>query len=327
MRRLARVLASGYVAALSATVLGAGATAETFPDRLIRIIIPFAAGGPNDVIGRPLADKMSEILGQPIVIENRPGAAGRTATQAVARAEPDGYTLLMTTNSHVGNQAIYATLPYDTLKDFSAVTLLAENYGLALLARPKLPARTIQEFIAEAKKNPGKFTFAHSGIGNATHVAAELLQRLCGVELLAVPFKGTGTYISDLISDQIDVGYLSTAVAMPNVQSGLVKALATTGARRVPTLPDVPTFMEIGYPDYNWTSYYGLWLPAGTPRDRLALLNAAAVKAIRLPVLKRILDDSGLAVAGSSPEQFARFLEKDLAHQRAVVARIGLPPQ
>ena len=303
------------------------ARADEFPPRTIRILIPFSPGGPNDVIGRPLADKMAELLGTTIVIENRPGAQGRSATQAVARSPPDGATILMTTGSHVANQVLYANLAYDALADFTALTLLAESYGVALVTRPDLPAGNIRELIALAKLSPGKYTYGHPGVGNANHIAGELLQKICDVQLLAVPYKGSGSYVTDIISGQVDLGFMSTAVATPNVQSRLLKAFAVTGPARAPSLPDVPTMIESGYPDFNWTGYFGLFLPAGLPADRVARLNQAAVEAIRTPLLRKVLADSGLALVGSTPEAFARYLAKDLAHQRAVAQRIGLREQ
>lgn len=305
----------------------AQAPAEPWPSRVIRIVIPFAPGGPNDVIGRPLADKMGETLGATIVIENRPGAGGRTATLMVARAEPDGYTLLMTTNSHVANQALYAKLPYDALKDFAPVTLLAENYGLAMVARKDLEVADIADFIAKAKRQPGRFTYAHAGAGNATHIAGVLLEKLAGIEMLAVPYKGSGSYISDVVAGQVDLTFVATALAIPNIQGGTLKPLASTGPSRVPNMPDVPTMIEAGYKDFDWLSYYGIYVPAATPAERVARLNAAALRALDTPELTRILADAGVRKMGTSPEAFARYLEQDLVHQRAVARITGMQLQ
>lgn len=310
-----------------AALANSTARAEDYPARPIRILIPFSAGGPNDVIGRPLADKISQALGQPVVVENRPGAQGQIATVAVAKAEPDGYTMLMTTGSHVANQLLYAKLPYDAMKDFSPIILLAESYGLAMVGRPDLPAKDVREFIAMAKSSPGKFSFAHPGVGNANHIAGELFQKICDVVLLPVPYKGSGSYISDVIAGQVDTGFMSTALATPNVANKVVKALATTGAKRAPSLPDVPTMVEIGYPDFIWTGYFGLWFPAGTPRDRIEVINRAARDALNTPELKKVIETSGLDAVGSTPEEFVSFLEKDFVHQRDVMQRIGLKPQ
>jgi tripartite-type tricarboxylate transporter receptor subunit TctC len=322
----ARLLKTTLVALLLGAT-GTAARAENYPARPIHIIIPFSPGGPNDLIGRPLAEKMSQALGQPFVIENRPGAQGQIATVAVARSPTDGYMMLMTTGSHVANQVFYAKLPYDALKDFAPITQLAQSYGVVMVSRPGLETKTAADFIALAKQSPGKFSFGHPGVGNANHIAGELFQKITGVQLLAVPYKGSGSYITDVISGQVDLAFMSTVLATPNVQSGLLRALATTGPKRAPSLPDVPTFMELGYPDYDWTGYFGLWFPAGTPRDRIELISSTAAAALNTPVLKKVLADAGVELVGSSPEEFARYLDKDYAHQRAVMQRIGLQPQ
>jgi tripartite-type tricarboxylate transporter receptor subunit TctC len=329
MQRISR--RSALVMALAAPATGllpSLGQAETYPDKLIKVVIPFAAGGPNDVIGRPLFEKMAEQLGQSFIIENRPGAQGRTATQAVAKSPPDGYTLLMTTGSHVANLALYQNLPYDPLADFIGVTQIAESYGLAMVVRKDLPGKDIKEFIEIAKANPGKFTFGHPGIGNANHIGGELFQKLCGVQLVGVAYRGSGSYVQDVISGQIDMAWASTALVTGNVKNGLLRALATTGDQRAPTLPDAPTMMEIGYKDFNWNGYFGIYAPAGTPPDRIAKLNDAAVKAIKTPQLQRVLEDSGLKTVASTPAEFKKYLENDLEHQRRVVKLINLqPPQ
>lgn len=323
-RRTAVAMALGLPAC---SLVSGGANAQIYPDKIIKVVIPFAAGGPNDVVGRPLFDKMSEILGQPFVIENRPGAQGRTATQAVAKSPADGYSLLMTTGSHVANLALYQNLTYDPLADFIGITQIAESYGLAMVVRKDLPAKDIKEFIEIAKAAPGKFTFGHPGIGNANHIGGELFQKLCGVQLVGVAYRGSGSYVQDVISGQIDMAWASTALVTPNVKSGLVRVLTTTGDQRAPTLPDAPTMMEIGYKDFNWNGYFGIYAPAETPRDRIEKLHEAAIKALNTPLLQRVLEDSGLKSIGSTPAQFRKYLENDLEHQRRVVKLINLQPQ
>ncbi len=328
MTMIDRRSALGLLASAPAvSALAPRATAQSYPDKIIKVVIPFAAGGPNDVIGRPLFEKMSEFLGQPFVIENRPGAQGRTATQAVAKSPADGYSLLMTTGSHVANLALYQNLTYDPLTDFIGITQIAESYGLAMVVRKDLPGKDIKEFIEIAKANPGKFNFGHPGIGNANHIGGELFQKLCGVQLVAVAYRGSGSYVQDVISGQIDMAWASTALVTPNVKSGLVRVLATTGEERAPTLPDAPTMMELGYKDFNWNGYYGIYAPADTPRDRIDKLHEAAVKAIKTPMLQKILTDSGLKSVASTPAQFKAYLLKDFEHQKRVVKLINLQPQ
>ncbi|MGH8733669.1 MAG: Bug family tripartite tricarboxylate transporter substrate binding protein, partial [Burkholderiales bacterium] len=303
------------------------AVAQSYPERPVRIVIPFAAGGPNDLIGRPLAEKMSEALGQPFVIENKGGAAGSLGTQFVAKASPDGYTLLMTTGSFTGNVAISANPTYNPVADFAPVTLLAQSYGIVLMTRPDFPAKTLTEFVALAKKYPGKYSYGHAGIGNVTFMAAELFQKLAGIELLKVPYRGTASFAPDIMSGHVSVGFMSTVIAQPNLQGGQLRALGISGSQRAPILPDVPTFQELGFKEMDVTGYFGLWFPAATPRERVALIHREAVKALQTPLLKKVLADSGVRAIGSTPGEFARFLDDDMRWQVDIIKRIGLQPQ
>jgi tripartite-type tricarboxylate transporter receptor subunit TctC len=314
------VLAAGLIAWAAVCPV----SAETYPDHPIRLIIPFSAGGPNDLIARPLGEKMAQGLGQPIVIDNRPGANGIIGTTVVAKSPPDGYTLLMTTGSFTANPAVNAKTSYDALADFIPVTLLAQSFGIVLMVRPDFPAKSLPELVEMARRAPGRYSYAHSGIGNATYVAAELLQKLAGIELIKVPYKGTSSYAPDIMSGQVDMGFMSTLIATPNVNSGLLRALATTGAERAPTLPYTPTFQELGFKEMDVTGYFGLWFPARTPRARVDLINREAVKALASPELTKVIAEAGLKAVGSSPEEFARFVQRDLEWQRAIVQRIGL---
>ena len=320
------VRACAIVGGLSVVTIAA-APGETYPDRPIRVIIPFSAGGPNDLIARPLTDKMSESLAQPFVVENKPGANGMIGTTFVAKSAPDGYTLLMTTGSFTANEAVDLKVSYNALTDFAPVTLLAESYGLALMTRPDFPAKSVAEFVGLAKHNPGKYSYGHAGVGNATFVAAELFQRLAGIELLKVPYRGASSFAPDIMSGHVDVGFMSTALATPNANSGLLRALAISGPQRAPSLPEVPTLQELGYKEMDVTGYFGLWFAAGTARERLDLINREARKALDAPPVRRVIRDSGLRPVGSSPEEFARYLERDLAWQKDIIRRIGLAPQ
>jgi tripartite-type tricarboxylate transporter receptor subunit TctC len=216
-RTLLRIAVTAFVLA---AIFAPPALAQTYPDRPVRIVIPFAAGGPNDLLGRPLAEKMSEALGAPFVIENKGGAAGSLGTQFVAKAAPDGYTMLMTTGSITGNVAISANPTYNPITDFAPITLLAQSYGIVLMTRPDFPARTLTEFVALAKKNPGKYSYGHAGIGNVTYVAAELFSKLAGIELLKIPYRGTASFAPDIMSGHVNVGFMSTLLALPNMQNG-----------------------------------------------------------------------------------------------------------
>ena len=311
------------IATLWATV----AVAQTYPDRPIRLVIPFSAGGPNDLIGRPLTDKMSESLGQPFVIENKGGANGMIGTTFVAKAPSDGYTLLMTTGAFTANPAFSANVTYNALTDFAPVTLIAQSYGIVLMTRPDFPAKTLLDFVKLAKLSPGKYSYGHAGIGNVTYVAAELFQKLAGIELLKVPYRGTASFVPDITSGHVDVGFMATGLATPNVRGGQLRALGISGSQRAPTLPETPTFQELGFREMDVTGYYGLWFPAATPRERVTLISREAVKALETPFLKKVLADSGVRAVGSTPEEFARFLQEDFRWQVDVAKRIGLQPQ
>jgi len=315
------------VALLTIALFAPAAVAQSYPERPIRLVIPFAAGGPNDLIGRPLAEKMSEALGQPIVIENKGGAAGSIGTAFVAKAPPDGYTLLMTTGSFTGNVAISANPTYNPIADFTPITLLAQSYGIVLMTRPGFPAKTLTEFVALAKKYPGKYSYGHAGIGNVTYVAAELFQKLAGIELIKVPYRGTASFAPDIMSGHVDVGFMSTLLAQPNLQGGQLRALGISGAQRAPPLPEVRTFQELGFKEMDVTGYFGLWFPAATPRERVALIHREAIKALETPLLKKVLADSGVRAIGSTPDEFARFLDDDMRWQVDIIKRIGLQPQ
>jgi tripartite-type tricarboxylate transporter receptor subunit TctC len=309
------------------TLLPAAAPrADTYPDRPIHIIIPFSPGGPNDLIARPLTDKMTQELRQSFIIENKPGANGIIAAQFVSKSPPDGYTLLMTTGSFIANQVFGTKLPYDAVTDFSAVTQLAQSYGVALMVRPDFPAKTLLELVDMAKRNPGKFTYAHSGIGNATYVAAELFRAVAGINLVKVPYKGTSTFATDIIGGQVDMGFLSTPLATPNVASGLLRCLGTTGSERAPTLPGTPTFQEVGFKEMDVLGYYGWWAPAGTPRERLDVIQREAAKALQTPEVQRVLADAGLKAVGSTPAEYAAYVAKDLAWQTEIMQRISKNP-
>jgi tripartite-type tricarboxylate transporter receptor subunit TctC len=310
----------------SLALAAAPAAAETYPDRPIRIVIPFAAGGPNDMIARPLADHMSQGLGQPIVIDNRPGANGILGTTVVAKSPPDGYTLLMTTGSFTANPAVNAKTSYDALTDFVPVTLLAQSFGIALMVRPDHPAKSLRDLVDMAKRAPGTLSYAHSGVGNANYVTAELFQKIAGIELIRVPYKGSASFAPDIMSGQVTMGFLSAVIATPNVKSGLLRAIATTGSERAPSLPDTPTFQELGFKEMDVTGYFGLWFPAGTPTERVRLIQREAAKALASAAVKKVIADSGLKAIGSTPEEFAGFVMRDFEWQKDIARRIGLQP-
>jgi tripartite-type tricarboxylate transporter receptor subunit TctC len=311
----------------AALMLAAPAYAESYPDRPIRMIVPFSAGGPIDLLGRPLADKLSAVLGQAVVVDNRAGANGIVGTTAVAKSDRDGYTMLMTTGSFTANPFAVANLPYDPLKDLTPITQIARTYGVTFLVTPSFPAKNVAELVKLAKESPGKYSYAHAGIGNATHVASELFQKAASIKLLAVPYKGAGAFLTDIVSGQVNMGFTSTVAATPYVRSGQLRALATTGIKRAPSLPEIPSLHELGYKDAVLLGYFGLWFPAGTPAERIERMHHAAVEALNSPEMQKVLHTSGIEMVASSPAEFARFLEEDYAANAKILPSIGVKPR
>lgn len=312
----------GLVAALIITAVAAtAAAAEIYPDRTIRMISPHPVGVATDVIGRALALKLQENLGQPVVMENHPGANGIIAEGLVAKAAPDGYSLLITSGAHIANAFVTKTLPFDVIKDFAPVTMLAASYGLALVTN--LPVKSVPELIALAKQKPGQLTYATNGVGNITHVAGLLFQARTGTKMIAVPYN-TPNLTTDVMTGHVDLTFYSIAAAGPLVNAGKIKALAVTGSRRSPTLPDTPTLQELGYRDFDITGYFGLLFPAHTPQDRIDLIYRKSAKALDSPELKRVMDVSAMYGVGSSPSEFSAFLETDYKYQDRLMEELGL---
>lgn len=321
------IIGIAFTVALAIGPLGGHRPAVAYPTQPVRIIVAFPPGGPNDRIARPLADKLSTALGQPFVVENKGGANGIIGAQQVANAPADGHTLLFMTGAHTANASIVAKMPFDPIKDFAPVAQIAVTYGMTLLVRNDFPARDLAEFIAMAKRQPGKFTYGNSGVGNPTHVAIELFKSVAGVDILSIPYKGTGESISALLGGQIDMVASSTVLAAPYVSSGQMRALGITGPERVPTIPHLPTFGEQGYPDVKLLAFYGMWAPAATPPERVELLYREVKKALQTPEMAKIMADSGLKVTALPPSEFAAFLKEDILYQAEVNRRIGITPK
>jgi tripartite-type tricarboxylate transporter receptor subunit TctC len=315
-----RALAACTLAALACT----GATAEEYPNRVLRIVQPFPPGGSTDVLARGLALKLGEYLGQSVIVESRPGANGIIGAQSVARSTPDGYTMLLTTGSHTANPHVAKNLPYDALKDFAPISQLAASYGLALITN--LPVKSIAELTALAKERPQRLSYGMSGVGNLTHVAGRLFEARIGATMVAVPYN-TPALIPDTISGTVDMTFNSMITAVPLVTSGQLKALAITGDRRSPGLPDTPTMTEAGVKNYVLTGYFGILFPAGTPRERVERIHRETVRALATPELRRVIEDNGLYPVGSSPDEFARYLAQDFANQGRLMDELGLRPK
>jgi tripartite-type tricarboxylate transporter receptor subunit TctC len=300
---------------------------KDYPNRPIHAIVPSPPGGPPDLIMRMLAPHLSTNLGQPVVTENRAGAGGIVGTAYVAKQPADGYTWLFTTASHTNIPPFNENVPYDPVKDFTHVTLAAQNFGQVLVVNPALPVKNVQDLIALAKKNPGKLTYGSAGIGTASHIPAEVMKALSGTDILLVPYRGVAEAMTDLLAGRIDMFFVGTQVAVQHVQSGKLRALAVTGEKRWKGMPDVPTMQEAGLKGFNIVNWFGLWLPAGAPPELVNRLQAEMAKALREPDVQQQFDQQGLEAVASKPEDFAKFVAQQSAMTQEIARRIGATPQ
>jgi tripartite-type tricarboxylate transporter receptor subunit TctC len=326
MRHVA--LVSALVVTLVGLAIGSRNAEAAFPDRTIKIVVPFAPGGPIDAIARPLATTMQEIMGATVVIENRSGAGGITGSESVASAAADGYTLLMTTGSHIGNKVFNsAQVRYDPLLGFTPVAGLIESNGIVLLARKDIPADSVATLNAYAKSKPNGLTYGHAGIGNISYIAGELLKMQAGMPLSGIPYRGTAAALTDLIGGQVDLCFVGISGARSYVDNGQVKVIASTGAERAPVLPGVPTMREAGFPDFVVLGYIGLWAPRDTPKAVVTRLYDVVNEALARPNIRELLSTFGAATEATPPEEFARFLERDFATQQRWARELGVIPK
>jgi tripartite-type tricarboxylate transporter receptor subunit TctC len=312
--------------ALSLLVLTEVAGAQDYPNRPIKMIVPYPPGGGTDVIARILQEPLAAQLGQPIVIENKGGAAGNVGTDVAAKAPPDGYTILFTLSSHTINPKLYDKLPFDVERDFVPITL-ATLVPQILVAHPSVSANNVQELIALAKANPGKLNYASVGTGSPGHIAGELFKLRTGVDIVHVPYKGGGPAVTDTIGGQVQLLFVTMPAAWQHVKSGRLKALAVTSARRTVTAPDVPTIAESGVPDYVVDSWYGALAPAKTPPAAIAKLNAAFTKVLDNPQVKEKLLAQGAEAAPGTPAEFDRRIKDELAKWELVIKSAGIKPE
>jgi len=301
----------------------AAAFAQPFPSKPIRIVVPFPAGGTTDVLARAAAQKLSDSLGQPAVVDNRPGAGGNIGAELVAKSPPDGYTLLMgTVGTHAINPALYPKMPYDHIRDFAPVILVA-GVPNVLVVNPALPVNSVQELVAYARANPGKLNFASSGSGTSIHLSGELFKTAAGLSMTHVPYKGSAPALMDLIGGQVQLMFDNLPSALPQIRAGKLKALAVTSRERAPALPDVPTIAESGFPGFEASSWFGLLAPAGTPPPVIATINAEVAKWLASPDAKEKLLAQGANAAGGTPEDFARHITAETAKWQKVVKESG----
>lgn len=298
------------------------ASAQNFPMKPIRVIVPLAAGGPGDVLARAIGQKLSERVGQPVVIDNRPGANTNVGTEFVAKAPPDGYTLLATASTLTINPSLYATLSYDPLRDFAPITLIATT-PLILVVHPSLPVKSVKELIALARSKPGQLNYGSAGNGSALHLAGEMFNSLARVKLVHVPYKGVTNAFSDLLGGQISIMFPGAPIALPQVKAGKLRALGTTGAGRTAAAPELPPISEAGLPGYEVSVWYGVLAPAGTPTAVISRFQSEISKIVQLPEIKDRWAVLGAEPLHNTPEQFAAFLKADLGKWAKVVRDSG----
>ncbi len=319
-------LSSRLIARLSAGLLAAAfaapALAQSYPAKPVRIVVPYPPGGPNDIVARTVGQKLSEQLGQPVIVDNKPGASGNIGAESVAKSPPDGYTLLLLTTGHTINPSLYPKLGYDLEKDLAPVTQLTAG-PMVVVANPSLPAKNIKELISLAKAKPGSLNFGSAGNGSSTHLAPELFSSMAGIKMNHIPYKGSAPALTDLMAGQIQVAFDFMISAMPHVKSGKIKALAVTSTTRSPAAPDLPTVAESGVPGFEVIGWNGLVVPARTPKDVVAKLNAELKKALDQPDAKERFAAQGFSATWTTPEKFGAYIESEHAKWAKVVKDSG----
>jgi tripartite-type tricarboxylate transporter receptor subunit TctC len=310
----------------SAAAWNAIAHAQAYPSKPIKIIIPFVPGGPSDNVGRAIGAKFQEYLGQPAVVENKPGANGSIAAEFVAKADPDGYTILV---GSIGvfsiNAALYKDLRYNPVRDFAPITLAVTTPNV-LVTKLAFPAKSVNELLAEMKKQPGKISFGSSGTGSSDHLTFELFQQMSGLTGIHVPYKGGAAVVTDLLGGQVDASFQNLGTVATQLKAGKIRPLAVTAKARSPQFPDVPTMAESGFPDLVVTSWQAAGAPAKTPRDIVVKLNDAAVRALRSPEVRERLVGMGFDVVASTPEEFGQFMKAEVDRWTKVVEKGGIKP-
>jgi tripartite-type tricarboxylate transporter receptor subunit TctC len=320
MRSMFRIFAA--LAAL--LVCGSSAVAQSnFPTKPVRLLIPYAAGGAVDILGRTLGDELSKRWGQPVIIENRTGAGGTIASQVVAKADPDGYTLVIVASGHPINPYLYKKLPYDTFKDFTEIALLGSSPNMMLVASTS-PFKKVADVIAAAKAKPGSLSYGQSGIGTSTHLAGELFKYMAKVDITSVSYKGGAPIINDLLGGHLPLSFNNIPESISQIRAGTLRPLGVTSAKRAAVLPDVPTIAESGVPGYDTSVWWGMLGPAGMPADLAAKISKDCSAALHSPAVKQRLDNLGATIAGSTPAEFAKLVRADYEKWGPIIKAAGI---
>ena len=312
----------GLACAVACVAASGLAMAQDYPNKPVKLVVPYPPGGPTDIVARVVAQKLQEQMGQPFVIDNKPGAGANTGAEAVARSTPDGYTLLVATTAHAINPSLFSKLSYQLLKDLAPVSQLTSG-PLVIVANPALPAQNIQELIALAKGKSGGLNFGSSGNGQSTHLSAELFSAMAGIKMSHVPYKGSAPALTDVMAGQTDLMFDTMLSAMPHVKAGKLKALAITSSKRSPVAPHLPTVAESGLPGYEAIAWNGLLAPAGTPKEVVARLNAELKKVLENPDVRQRFEAQGFAASWNSPATFGSFLQAEVDKWAKVVQVSG----
>jgi len=310
------------LAAIAVTNVRAQVPGANYPAKQIRVIVPFPAGGPTDAIARAIGQKLSETWGQPVIVDNRPGAGGNIGTELAAKSPADGYTLFIGTVANAINQSLFAKLPFDFVRDFAPVT---QNYvtGLILAVHPSLPAHSVKELIALAKAHPGQLSYSSSGVGGTPHLAGELFNSMAGVKMVHVPYKGSAPAMADLLGGHIQLTFDNMLTVLPQVKAGKLRGLAVTMTTRSPLAPELPTVAEAGLKGFEVKSWNGVVVPAGTPKEIIARLNGEIVRILRQPDLREKFLVQGVELVPTTPEEFGAFIKQDIAKWAKVIQLSG----
>jgi tripartite-type tricarboxylate transporter receptor subunit TctC len=322
MKRFLATLA----AALAAAAIAPHALAQAFPNKPIKIIVPYSPGGTTDLVARLVAQKLTERLGQPVIVDNKPGANGMIGADAVAKAPPDGYTIgIASPGTHAANASLYKNIAYDTVKDFTPITL-AVSAPMLLVAHPSLGVSNVKELIAAAKAKPGTISYASGGSGSSQHLAMEELKTMVGIDMTHVPYKGSAASYPDLLGGTVKLEMDVLPTSLPHVNAGKLKVLATGSAKRLPMLPNVPTVAESGVPGYEASSWYGFVAPANLPKDVLDKLHAEIVRALREPDVKDKLTQAGVIVVAGTPQEFAAHIRSEMDKSAKIIKAANIQP-